>query len=181
MVVAGPSFVQVEAAGGNMLRLTGDRRGRHAVSARARGTLITAGATATVLVGAALGAIQATGAGGGDTSARPAGSACPQTARPLPADALAGATRAALRQAPSLYGGPGGIDTRDRRATRAALARVAGARGRQVRRECGRRIQRRTVVVDLEFPHMLPSASLSQGTVFVARVGRRYRVWEVAH
>jgi hypothetical protein len=37
------------------------------------------------------------------------------------------------------------------------------------------------VVVDLEFPRMLPSTSLSQGTVFISRVGRRYRVWEVAH
>jgi hypothetical protein len=38
--------------------------------------------------------------------------------------------------------------TRDRRATRAALARVAGARGRRVRRQCGRCAHGRTVVVD---------------------------------
>jgi hypothetical protein len=164
-----------------MLRITGDRGGRRAVASGARRTLITAGATTAVLVGAGFGAFQATGTGSGDTSARPAGSACPRKARPLPPDALAGATRAALREAPSLYGGPGGIDTRDRRATRATLARIAGARGRQVQRQCGRRVQRRTVVVDLEFPRMLPSASLSQGTVFVARVGLRYRIWEVAH
>jgi hypothetical protein len=42
-------------------------------------------------------------------------------------------------------------------------------------------IQRRTVVVDLEFPRLLPSASLSQGTAFVSRQGRSYRVWKVAH
>jgi hypothetical protein len=46
-----------------------------------------------------------------------------------------------------------------------------------VRRECGRRVQRQTAVVEHEFPRMLPSASLSDGAVF----GPRYRVWEVAH
>jgi hypothetical protein len=165
----------------DMFRLTrGGGRARRGARAGARRMLVAAGASAAVLVGVPLGALQATGTGGG-SPARQAGSACPQEARPLPADALAGATRAALREAPSLYGGPRGIDTRGRRATRAALAQVAGARGGQVRRECGRRVQRRTVVVDLEFPRMLPSASLSQGTVFISRLGRRYQVWEVAH
>jgi hypothetical protein len=37
------------------------------------------------------------------------------------------------------------------------------------------------VAVELEFPRILPSASLSRGTVFVSRVDRRYRVWERAH
>ena len=116
--------------------------------------------------------------GSADSPLSPAGDSCPRGARPLPGDALAGATSAALREAPRLYSG---VDTRDRRATVAALATVDVARGRQVRRQCGPRVQRRTVVVILEFPRLLPSASLSQGTVFVARFGRRYRVWEVAH
>jgi hypothetical protein len=161
-----------------MRGFTGTRRGRQAI---AHATVLAAGATAALLVALALGALEAAGTGTGDQATQPAGTACPQRARALPPNALAGAVRAALRDAPSLYGGPGGIDTRDARATRAALARFAGARGRQVRRECGQRVQRRTVVVELQFPRMLPSASLSQGTVFIARVGRRYRVWEVAH
>ena len=33
---------------------------------------------------------------------------------------------------------------------------------------CGSRVRNRTVVVDLLFPKMLPSASLSQGVVFVS-------------
>jgi hypothetical protein len=136
-------------------------------------------AGAMALLGPTAGARPATGSD--DASGQPAPDTCPRGAQPLPPGALAPATRAALRQAPRLYGGPRGIDTRDRRATRAALARVAGARGRQVLRQCGRRAFGRTVVVDLEFPRMLPSASLSQGTVFVARFERRYRVWEVAH
>jgi hypothetical protein len=161
-----------------MLRLTSARRVRRAV---ARRIVIATGATAAFLVGLALGSLEANGTSSGNNATRLVGTACPQGARLLPPDALAGAIRAALREAPSLYGGPRGIDTRDMRATRAALARVAGVRGRQVRRECGRRVQRRTAVVELEFPRMLPSASLSQGTVFISRVGPGYRVWEVAH
>jgi hypothetical protein len=37
------------------------------------------------------------------------------------------------------------------------------------------------VVVELLFPRMLPSASLSESTLFVARERGAYRVWEVAH
>ena len=82
--------------------------------------------------------------GGADSPLSTADESCPRGTRSLPGDALAGATRAALREAPHLYSG---VDTRDRRATIAALATVDGARGRQVRRECGPRVQRRTVVV----------------------------------
>jgi hypothetical protein len=67
------------------------------------------------------------------------------------------------------------------KALRSALATSAAERGQQVKRECGAATQARTVVVDLEFPRLVPSASLSQGAVFVARVKGHYRVWEVAH
>jgi hypothetical protein len=63
---------------------------------------------------------------------------------------------------------------------RSALAPHAG-RGDEASAQCGTRVFRRTVVVDLLFPKMLPSASLSQGTVFVSRSGTGYQVWEVAH
>ncbi len=39
---------------------------------------------------------------------------------------------------------------------------------------------RRTVAVDLLFPKMLPSASLSQGHGLLSLSGTGYRVWEVA-
>lgn len=144
------------------------------------GRLCKAFLAAALLVAAAMisGSFAGARSGSADSPLSTAGDSCPRAARPLPGDALAGATRAALREAPRLYSG---VDTRDRRATVAALATVDGARGRQVRRQCGPRVQRRTVVVMLEFPHLLPSASLSQGTVFVARIGRRYHVWQVAH
>ncbi len=64
---------------------------------------------------------------------------------------------------------------------RSALAPYAGPRGDEVTVQCGTRVSRRTVVVDLLFPKMLPSASLSQGTVFVSLSGTGYRVWQVAH
>ena len=40
---------------------------------------------------------------------------------------------------------------------------------------------RRTVVVDLFYPWLLPSASLTQGTLFVSRFRNGYHVWEVVH
>jgi hypothetical protein len=46
---------------------------------------------------------------------------------------------------------------------------------------CGATVARRTVVVQLLFPWLLPSASLSQGVVFVGRFHGGYRVWFVAH
>jgi hypothetical protein len=66
-------------------------------------------------------------------------------------------------------------------ATRAARSAYAGVRGAEVVRECGDRVGNRTVVVEMLFPRMLPSASLSESTVFVDREGGAYRVWEVAH
>jgi hypothetical protein len=103
---------------------------------------------------------------------------CPRSAARLPADAVARAALAALAEAPRLYRG---TDTRGARLVGAALATSAGTRGEQVRRTCGMRTQRRSVVVELLFPRMRPSASLSQGTVFVSLIRGRYRVWEVAH
>ena len=102
---------------------------------------------------------------------------CPEGAKPLPADALAGATEAALDQAEQRYEG---INTKGARAMKAARA-VASNRGEQVERTCGKRARSRTVVIDLLFPRMLPSASLPQGVVFVARFEGGFRIWQVAH
>ncbi len=105
---------------------------------------------------------------------------CPKL-RPqrLPGDATAGATLAALAQAPTVYRG---TKLKGMRATKAGLARLDDtARGGYARAACGRRVQNRTVVVYLEFPAMRPSASLSQGVLLVSRFAGQYRVWAQLH
>jgi hypothetical protein len=99
---------------------------------------------------------------------RQAGADCPRRVQPLPANALAPASSAALDSQLSRYEELG---TRPL-VTRAALAEFDEARGPGARRDCGRRVERRTVVVYLEsasrsFRHRSPS--LSQGVVFVSR------------
>ena len=101
---------------------------------------------------------------------------CPARADVLPAEAVARAADQARIQAPHLY--PGLVTPV---VTQSSLAPYASARGSEVRRQCGSRAFRRTVVVGLLFPKELPSASLSQGTVFVSLFATGYRVWEVAH
>jgi hypothetical protein len=109
---------------------------------------------------------------------RPHAPSCPLHPQVLPGNAIAGATELALSRASALYPD---LDTRGAVATSAARAAYAGVRGAQVVRECGDRVGDRTVVVQMLFPRMLPSASLSQSTVFVDRENGAYRVWEIAH
>ncbi len=107
----------------------------------------------------------------------------------LPPNALAGATEAALDQVPSVFG--------DVKATEGAYAVAAyrmkggsgpfGPRPGIVRDTCrqrphyaGRLIER-SVEVDLIFPKLQSSASLSQHTVFVARFRGEYWVYGVGH
>ena len=101
---------------------------------------------------------------------------CPREARPLPPDAVAAARRIALREAPRLRG----RDARGARVVAAAPATRA-ERGGAVGHDCGRRVRRRTVVVDLVLPRLLPSASLSQTTFAIAWTGDGARVWSVLH
>jgi hypothetical protein len=110
----------------------------------------------------------------------------PRRALPLPGDAVAGATKAAL--AFETRGGSKALDRSHRgaRALWAALAPYApDPRGKEPRLRCGSRVWRRSILVALDFPHAGPSASLSQGLVVVSRfrIGARprYRVWEVLH
>jgi hypothetical protein len=58
-----------------------------------------------------------------------------------------------------------------------AASSAAGARGGLVGNTCGQRTQKRTYVVELEFPAMLPSAALSQVTLFVSRFAVGWQVW----
>ena len=107
----------------------------------------------------------------------------------LPPDALAGATEAALDQVPLVFG--------EVKATEGAYAVAAyrmkggsgpfGPRPKMVREMCrerphyGERLLERSVEVDLIFPKLQPSASLSQHTVFVARFQGDYWVYGVGH
>lgn len=101
---------------------------------------------------------------------------CPKDALRLPADAVARAADQARIEAPFLYPrhGPAVVVS-------SAMAPYAGVRGSEVKHQCGAQAFRRTVVVELLFPKELPSASLSQGTVFASLFATGYRVWEVAH
>lgn len=120
-------------------------------------------------------AVAATAAGPlpGAVSAR-----CPrQTPEALPADAPAGATRAALAEASTIYKG---LDLHGERATQAVLAPFDSQRGAFASR-CGALVHARTVVVYLEFPAERPSSSLTHGVVLVARFRGVFRVWAVLH
>jgi hypothetical protein len=89
-----------------------------------------------------------------------------------------GAARQALAQAARDYPS---LKTAGAEVMAADRASFAGARGREVGRQCGARVRDRTVVVQMLFPRMLPSASLSEAVVAVSRFAQGYRVWEILH
>lgn len=103
---------------------------------------------------------------------------CPAGILPLPPAGVQHAADEALLLAAKLHPG---LDTRGAEVMAADRSAFAGARGREVSNLCSNRVAARTVVVQLLFPRMLPSASLSQSTVFVGRFANGYRVWLVAH
>jgi hypothetical protein len=104
---------------------------------------------------------------------------CPKAVpQKLPPDALAGATRAALVYFENIEEAEGQY----------AVSAERGLRGEFYRYNCpelsvqrAKLLQKRTVVVSLEWPKMFPSASLSQHTVFVAKFEGEYRVWWMWH
>jgi hypothetical protein len=101
---------------------------------------------------------------------------CPKDALPLPAEAVARAADQARIQAPALYKGfgPAVVELAWRAKFKLTVWAAAPFR-------CDSRVRNRTVVVDLLFPKMLPSASLSEGVVFVSLFRTGYQVWDVAH
>lgn len=101
---------------------------------------------------------------------------CPTDALPLPAEAVARAADQARIQAPALYKGfgPAVVEL-------AWLAKFKLKVWAAAPFNCGSRVRNRTVVVDLLFPKMLPSASLSEGVMFVSLFRTGYQAWEVAH
>jgi hypothetical protein len=109
----------------------------------------------------------------------PARSTCP-TSEPdkLPPNALAGATNAALAHFEGIEDAEGQY----------AVSAKRGLDGEFFRHNCSelsperaKLLQRRTVVVILQWPKMFPSASLSRHTVFVANFEGEYRVWWMFH
>jgi hypothetical protein len=115
------------------------------------------------------------------SSAAGANGTCPKqasSALALTANATAKAARAALAAAPARYRD---LDVRGATVLWSKVATAAGPRGGEVALQCGRRIQARTVVVELRFPKELPSGSLSEGVLFLSSFRSGYQVWEVAH
>ncbi len=47
--------------------------------------------------------------------------------------------------------------------------------------QCGRAVAGKSLLVELFFPEFLPSASLSQGQIFVAKTNEGWRVWYRYH
>jgi hypothetical protein len=111
-------------------------------------------------------------------AARGTAARCPAGALVLSADGSARAARAAVAAAASDYPH---LKTAGAKVVSAKRATAAGPRGAQVGIECGAKTRARTVVVELRFPRMAPSASLSQGVVDVSRFANGYRVWAVVH
>lgn len=139
---------------------------------------LAAAATVGVLVVAGGVAIAAS-ATARPSAAHRSSSACPHQPQPLPADAIAGAAQAALANARTVHRGP---DGKRMRITEAILADDAPARGGYAGRNCGHLVQSRSIVVYLQFPALLPSASLSEGVVLVSRFADgHYRVWATLH
>lgn len=103
----------------------------------------------------------------------------PRTALPLPANALGGASEAALRYYRDVHGGiaavPGMI-------VQAATRQPPPARA-TARQMCGARIAARTVLVGVSLPEPpgTNSASLSFGLALVSRFTSGYAVWFQLH
>jgi hypothetical protein len=141
--------------------------------------LCLAGAAASVLALASAGAARPAVSPAGHQIALTSSQSCPASTRgilPLRPDSVAKAARRALVFAKAPPGVKPGTEVMasDRSA-------FAGARGGEVKFLCGAKVARRTIVVQLLFPWLLPSQSLSQGVVFVGRFHGGYRVWYVAH
>jgi hypothetical protein len=103
---------------------------------------------------------------------------CPAGALVLPANAAARAAKAALFTAASHYPT---LNTTGAKVVSAKRGSAVGPRGAEVGRQCGAKAEARTVVVELRFPRMAPSASLSEGVVVVARFAGGYRIWAIEH
>src|SRR5262249_584579 len=101
---------------------------------------------------------------------------CPTHALPLKGESVARAADQARIEAATLYKGfgPAVVELAWQAKFRLHVWAGSSFNGSY-------RARRRTVVVDLFFPKMRPSASLSEGVVLVSRFSTGYRVWMVGH
>jgi hypothetical protein len=160
-------------------RIPSSRRRRHVAILLATGAACVSAAIATPLV---LGSGDAPS--GSEPRANPSkpqlpSGRCPHSTRPLPPDGVAAAAEAALAQAPEIYGPVKNL--KGMRLVEATWApRDDAARGGYARVKCGRRIQRRTVVVSLDFPNE-KGASLREGILLVSHTVNGYEAWALLH
>ena len=103
---------------------------------------------------------------------------CPTEALALPATGVIHAAGRALAEASRDYSR---LKTEGAEVMAADRVSFAGVRGDEVARQCGARVAERTVIVQMLFPRMLPSASLSEAVVAASRFPDGYRVWEILH
>lgn len=143
-------------------------------------------ATAAACLGAAVGAPLVIGAGDapsartshtGSRPQPPAGD-CPRDAWRLPPDGVAAAAEAALAAAPTIYGSAKNLN--GMRIAQATWAPRDATRGAYARVKCSGRVQRRTVVVSLDFPKE-KGASLREGIFLVSLGSAGYNVWAQLH
>jgi hypothetical protein len=149
--------------------------------------ILVVGALAVVMLAAGLAGVAAfrpspsqaagTQAAGPGTAAGIGCCRCPRAEPlPLPADAVERAADQARIQAPFLYPkrGRAVVELAWRALFKLRIWAPAPFR-------CSNLVRKRTVVVDLLFPKMLPSGSVSEGVVLVSLFKNGYRVWEVGH
>jgi hypothetical protein len=134
-------------------------------------------AAATIIIGAT-GTLSAVAAAQSHPAPPKPAQACPAGILPLPPDGVQRAAGQALAEAAKLYPG---LNIRGAEVMAADRSAFAGARGSEVGNLCGKKVAARTVVVQMLFPRMLPSASLSESVVFAGRFAHGYRVWYAAH
>ena len=105
------------------------------------------------------------------------GVACPAVALLVPtSEADAGALRSALSTiVPLQYPDPS--EYQDYGITSVRMAAVSAAYGRVAAHFCGEEVARSTWIVELYFPHLEPSASMSQGQLFVAKTKDGWTSW----
>ncbi len=96
---------------------------------------------------------------------------CPRGILPLPANGVQSAADTALANAARLYPG---LNTRGAEVMAADRSSFAGVLGHEVSSMCGKKAAGSTVVVQVLFPRMLPSASLSESVVFVGKFAHGY-------
>lgn len=101
---------------------------------------------------------------------------CPAAQADLPSDAVDRAMEVATAQARESFPDRNTADSHAVGATRSD----SGPMAQRIIKDCGVEVQRRTVVVDLVLPAMLPDSARTFGSVAVSHIDGRYQVWQAA-